>query len=512
VPFRHSPQSITPAHWSKDFVEHLRTVHLTLIATAAALIVVALTTKSYSTEVAKNELHKILELQKNWSPDLYLSFKPEKGGPFLLGASKVHSLEAARENRQSQKRLGLIIDEGIDDILAKEDIRKAVQIDCGLKTSHSISEAGHERKVDIDFPDECLLLGVDDSVGKARGPDQPLGKIPETLAGVEQWWDDLDRSDRALYTPTKVGQIAAISEATVMGSRRFTGPINSPWEVLALTVTGPPRNFKPFEIDDDLNLDLPYSGSMKLDVQHDRTSNSLRFAGFFEPSNRKDPRLYVVFPVITYDYVKLDSTSLSSYMKLVRGDADHIFYDLRRVADKNGYENLSKLEDVLSKSEVSETAVFEAFGIKFPADVATLGGTVALLSVQLYFFLYLRKLSGSLKPDDPGWDVPWIGMDSSGLARTIFQGTVVIVPIASIVLLGGAAAARFTRGYRQLNSIHLLPHCQIWNWHWTTQVKAVLLIAAVILSAILGVLCWKYRPQLTPSTPTEEPEWSTFGE
>jgi hypothetical protein len=61
------------AHWSKDFVEHLRTVHLTLIATAAALVVVALTTKPYSTEVAKNELHKILELKANWSPGLFYS-------------------------------------------------------------------------------------------------------------------------------------------------------------------------------------------------------------------------------------------------------------------------------------------------------------------------------------------------------------------------------------------------------------------------------------------------------
>jgi hypothetical protein len=61
------------AHWSKDFVENLRTVHLTLIATAAALVVVALTTKPHSTEVAKNELHKILELKANWSPGLFYS-------------------------------------------------------------------------------------------------------------------------------------------------------------------------------------------------------------------------------------------------------------------------------------------------------------------------------------------------------------------------------------------------------------------------------------------------------
>src|SRR5215469_4918784 len=57
LPPKHMPlrraQQPTPAHWSKDFVEHLRTVHFALIATALALIVIALTTKPYSTDVAK---------------------------------------------------------------------------------------------------------------------------------------------------------------------------------------------------------------------------------------------------------------------------------------------------------------------------------------------------------------------------------------------------------------------------------------------------------------------------
>jgi hypothetical protein len=59
----------TPAHWSKDFVEHLRTVHLTIIVTAVALIIIALTTKPYNTAVASNELQKIYELKSAWSPD-----------------------------------------------------------------------------------------------------------------------------------------------------------------------------------------------------------------------------------------------------------------------------------------------------------------------------------------------------------------------------------------------------------------------------------------------------------
>jgi hypothetical protein len=134
------------------------------------------------------------------------------------------------------------------------------------------------------------------------------------------------------------------------------------------------------------------------------------------------------------------------------------FYDLRQIADKNGYDNFTNLEEILSKSETSEAPVFEAFGIKFPADIATLGGTLALLGVQLYFFLYLRKLYGSLKQHDPGWDVPWIGMDSSGLAQSAYMATIVILPVVSETILSLKTAARLSMGYRKFLEfpIHLL--------------------------------------------------------
>jgi hypothetical protein len=71
-----------PAHWSKDFVEHLRTVHFALIATAVALVIVAVTTKPYSTAVAARELRQIQDLRSQWS----LGFVRDK-----LEAGKVKS-------------------------------------------------------------------------------------------------------------------------------------------------------------------------------------------------------------------------------------------------------------------------------------------------------------------------------------------------------------------------------------------------------------------------------------
>ena len=58
-----------PAHWSKDFVEHLRTVHFALIAISAGLILLVLSSKQYNAVTALVEAEEILDLKKQWSLD-----------------------------------------------------------------------------------------------------------------------------------------------------------------------------------------------------------------------------------------------------------------------------------------------------------------------------------------------------------------------------------------------------------------------------------------------------------
>jgi hypothetical protein len=50
-PTRQSVNQV-PAHWSKDFVEHLRTVHFALIAVAAGLILLVLSAREYNAVTA----------------------------------------------------------------------------------------------------------------------------------------------------------------------------------------------------------------------------------------------------------------------------------------------------------------------------------------------------------------------------------------------------------------------------------------------------------------------------
>jgi hypothetical protein len=60
-------RAISISFGHKDYVEHLRTVHFTLVAVSAGLIVVLLSSKSYSPSIARREIYEILELKQLWS-------------------------------------------------------------------------------------------------------------------------------------------------------------------------------------------------------------------------------------------------------------------------------------------------------------------------------------------------------------------------------------------------------------------------------------------------------------
>jgi hypothetical protein len=201
------------------------------------------------------------------------------------------------------------------------------------------------------------------------------------------------------------------------------------------------------------------------------------------------------FPVIQLDKVRLTNKILAHYIGLKQEDGpfETVFRDLSEFSSTNGVESLSALESMLTRVDMSDTPVFEAFGLKFPADLATLGGIVILISVQVYLYIYLRRLQGTLKADDEGWDVAWIAMDSSRLARTLLFVT--LVPVLSLLTLEGETSSRLLRGYwsvwdgkGQLASIK--------GWHWTVDIRLLLMFVALILSSWLGALCWKYRPRL----------------
>jgi hypothetical protein len=131
---------------------------------------------------------------------------------------------------------------------------------------------------------------------------------------------------------------------------------------------------------------------------------------------------------------------------------------------------------------------FEAFGMKFPVERITLWGAVLVVSVQLYLLIYLRRLRGRLRPDDPGWDVPWVGMDDDTASLAIMFCSIVLLPIFAMILLG----------YQSIRVKQFLS-----DTTWIRRIEFIGLAFALLASVGLGVLSWRYRPKLEPQEPPE---------
>src|SRR5258708_11509551 len=64
-----SPSRPIPEHWSKDYVEHLRTVHFTLLTVSAGLLLVLLS-KSYDAQLAASQLADVMRISKSSETDI----------------------------------------------------------------------------------------------------------------------------------------------------------------------------------------------------------------------------------------------------------------------------------------------------------------------------------------------------------------------------------------------------------------------------------------------------------
>ena len=62
-----------PHHWSKDFVEHLRTVHFALVTVSVGLILL-LSSKAYDPKAAASQMARVTQQSKEWTEFLKNEF------------------------------------------------------------------------------------------------------------------------------------------------------------------------------------------------------------------------------------------------------------------------------------------------------------------------------------------------------------------------------------------------------------------------------------------------------
>jgi hypothetical protein len=189
-------------------------------------------------------------------------------------------------------------------------------------------------------------------------------------------------------------------------------------------------------------------------------------------------------PIKRFIYVEINQQTLANYFSNWKsGSFDSAFPNISKAARDLEELELEDIDKIVSADAAKGREEFEAFGMKFPADKITFWGIVLLLGVQVYFYVYLKQLSGKLAENDAGWDVPWIGMNMSALSRILFFASVLLVPSVAVGLLG----------WHGIND-----HLSLMSrYHWYVLTRDTVLIAAFVLTVLLGILAWRYRPKVS---------------
>jgi hypothetical protein len=157
------------------------------------------------------------------------------------------------------------------------------------------------------------------------------------------------------------------------------------------------------------------------------------------------------------------------------------FRDLYRVLGDKNPSTWTEAVELVTTDETTwhPSENFEALGIKFPASASLGWCAVVVLTLQLYLCVQLVEFKRKLGPNDPAWNVAWIGMYNSLPARVSF--------LASIALPAIAAAALGIRGL-------LLHNYSPMAWLW--------LILEVCVASALAIATYFALPRLGRTSPS----------
>jgi hypothetical protein len=344
-------------HWSKDFVEHLRTVHFALIVTCVALIVIKTSGIESTYQKARNQI----ELVKRLAPQM-------KREAFRENAEKTYF--AANSKKTSPYIIGY---------------RRGSEV---FRASMSVS--------DVFLVAEAPWHG-----------SEPPRAHPGYPVTTREWANSMGYNEMSSSSSLEDFREAwdAISKHYLLGScNGYTAPeLDQNHDLNKLftedgTVTKAasnaflscsPENGEDYAIEQELGAR--------------RTQNT----------GDSDPLLVladtghsVIVGLLDQEYVPFFPQEMlrTKFPDLPQGKFSEAFADLNELTNGLQSDKIDELQAWLASQQAQHSSEsFEAFGVRFPADATVVWGTVVVLAVQIYLLLHLRELTPRLASDDPAW-------------------------------------------------------------------------------------------------------------
>jgi len=423
---------------SKEFVEHLRTVHFALIVVSTGLILLAFSSKSYNARSAYREIDEIVKLQHSWSPNWIVQH--------CRGVSTQNgSYEGIpRGAFESQNRISGLVQTNKPSRIAVMFVIPREGWGCW--------EKGWQ-------PGEPVT-GLRGSLSVPP----TFAEFPNTLSDFRKWWDNL-ATTHTFVIPESISMQGNVfrGDGILVGTADLTDAHSkdSLEEVELLT------NYE-FYQDDSPSEPRPAKDAFPFALQGELPSS--------QEEGLNGMGEFASFPVATYREAQVDQGELvKSFTNWHVGIFEKSFVDLAQAAHGLEDVDLEEARKIISGEASKGNETFEAFGLKFPAGQITFWGSIVLISIQLYLFLYLKQLSGRLRPDDPGWDIPWIGMDDSFLWTRITFSVTLLLPCVALASLG----------------IH-----SAWQVDRVPVGKILAFVFAFVLSMSFAFFSWRFRPRI----------------
>jgi len=481
--FRLKRQKQGEVHWSRDYVEHLRTSHFALVAAAAGLIALILTASPYDARAALTQVQQVLELKKIWhtewvSAALRKDPKLEETAIFRPGGvqfgedSQRNEKQATGNGRQSKKQAGgqgqetkkESTENGAEASNSQEDCPTEEEIPFSDVVYVQIPGRADPREPGVEVT-EVHLHGAWSPSREWQERNELSGEFPASnLREMEAWWEALAGSRPAGLV------IGLLKECVVFDySGEEAYPLNC--SLITHRVSDKEYSYRIWNtlgrVDHKIDAFVYFEGpakNLRCNL-YSRDRGAYWFTGWYPD--------HLVRMYASYAMVNIDQSVIGKALGVTPGPFEVRFGDLVRAGDGLESLPLEKLEDRLAEEVAKGSDTLEAFGLKLPAELVSNWGTLLLICGELYLIVYLRQLSGHLNNDDDGWNVPWMALEGSWLGQSMYAVSLAVAPVA-IGLLRYHALAR--------------PGS---HPDWVDWAKFLLL---TFFGAALAFACWMYRP------------------
>jgi len=356
---------------SKDFIEHLRTVHFALVATCLALLAITLSPSPEAIRKANEELKEISEVAHNWDWGWQNSAITEK-----LKGQHEYSL-----------------------------------LSCNQLPFHQVSFARDGDPFVAEFQGNNWGLGY-----PRLEPEDHHG--PASLEEFRRYWD----TDITVLCPYHTADQIDFFDRTLGGKGEEQIPLSSA-QVSSVIEPNPKARhaYGEFEIGPGNSGNM---GEYYAEItDSDPDSHTPTLYEIHIPVDKS-----VTVSVSMRDQI---IKSYPQYQWVHSGFKD-AFEDLDK--GTTGFQDLDfgHLKAVLELQAANSKDTLEAFGIKFPRGLTTRWGVLLILGIQLYLWIHLAECR---KRAFQSSDIAWIGSYKSAIARWIFAGTALLAPVGVIAFL-----------------------------------------------------------------------------